>query len=154
MPEIYREKVLSRSVAWRDGRALADRKTYYRILNHFFCPGIKSDAKRFVRKCFTCQTAEKNKHKIALAPLQPLPNVKEQFSSILIDIVGSLPKTKSWHQSLLILMYKSTRFIKAKPLRKALSKIIIQIMTSYFLLVGFPKMIRADQGKNLYIKFL
>jgi hypothetical protein len=42
--------------------------------------------------------------------LQPIPAFEEPFSRIIIDYVGSLPKSKSWLEYLLTIMCASTRF--------------------------------------------
>ncbi len=70
-------------------------KTYHRILQHFFWPGLKRDVTKFCRTCHTCQIAGKPNQVISPAPLSPIPVIGEAFEEVLIDCVGPLPKTKA-----------------------------------------------------------
>ena len=85
---------------------------------------------------------------IPKAPLSPIPAFDEPFSSVMIDCVGPLPKTKKSHQYLLTIMCASTRFPEAIPLRNIQAKTIIDSFTKFFTLVGLPKSIQSDQGSN------
>ena len=38
---------------------LGVNKTYYKILNHFYWPGLKTDASKYCRSCHTCQMVGK-----------------------------------------------------------------------------------------------
>ena len=70
-------------------------KTYHKILNHLFWPGLKSDVSQHFKSCQTCQMVGKPNQIVTKARLQPIPAFDELFSRIIIDCVGPLPKTKS-----------------------------------------------------------
>ena len=63
---------------------------------------------------------------IPKAGLQPIPAFDESFSRIIIDCVGPLPKTKFGNEYLLTIMYTSTRFPEAIPLRNIKTKTIVR----------------------------
>lgn len=48
---------------------LGVNKTYSRILNHFYWPGIKKDVKQFCRSCHVCQVVGKPNQKVPIVPL-------------------------------------------------------------------------------------
>jgi RNase H-like domain found in reverse transcriptase/Reverse transcriptase (RNA-dependent DNA polymerase)/Integrase zinc binding domain/Integrase core domain len=127
---------------------LGVNKTYQKILNHFYWPGLKSDVSKFCKSCHTCQMVGKPNQTIPKAPLQPIPAFAEPFSHIIIDCVGPLPKTRSGNEYLLTIMCSSTRFPEAIPLRNIKAKSIVKSLTKFFTLFGLPKSVQSDQGSN------
>ena len=104
---------------------LGINKTYHKIINHFYWPGLKSDVSKYCKTCHTCQMVGKPNQTIPKAQLQPIPAFDEPFSRILIDCVGPLPRTKSGNEYLLTIMCTSTRFPEAIPLRNIKTKSIV-----------------------------
>ena len=70
---------------------LGVNKTYHKILNHFFWPGLKSEVSQHCKSCHTCQMVGKPNQTIPKAYLQPIPAFDEPFSRIIVDCVGPLP---------------------------------------------------------------
>lgn len=101
VPKRYREEILSLAHHGRSFRCQLD---------HFYWPRLKRDVAQFCRSCYTCLMEP-------VVPLQPIPACGEHFSQVIIDCVGSLPKTKFGNQYLLTIMCKSTHFPEAIPLR-------------------------------------
>ena len=79
-------------------RHLGVNKTYCKVINHFYWPGVHKDVKSFIRVCHTCQMVGKPNQKPPVAPLKPIPVLGEPFSHVLIDCVGPLPKSKRGNQ--------------------------------------------------------
>uniref|UniRef100_A0A8C5DBJ5 Gypsy retrotransposon integrase-like protein 1 n=1 Tax=Gouania willdenowi TaxID=441366 RepID=A0A8C5DBJ5_GOUWI len=131
---------------------LGIRKTYNRILPHFFWPGLKGDVTRFCRSCHACQVCGKPNQVIPPAPLHPIPVLGEPFEHIIIDCVGPLQKSKSGYQYLLTLMCAATRYPEAIPLRTLRTKAIIKALIGFFSTFGLPKSIQTDQGSNFLSK--
>ena len=127
---------------------LGINKTYHKILNHFFWPGLKSDVSQHCKSCHICQMVGKPNQTIPKASLQPIPAFDEPFSRIIIDCVGPLPKTKSGCQYLLTIMCASTRFPEAIPLRNIKTKTIVKALVKFFTFVGLPRSVQSDQGSN------
>ncbi len=123
-------------------------KTYYRILRHFFWPGLRSDVVRYCRSCHTCQIVGKPNQSISPAPLCPIPVVGEPFERVILDCVGPLPRTKSGHKFILTMMCSNTRFPEAVPLRTIKTKGVLQALTKFFSTFGLPKVVQTDQGTN------
>ena len=104
---------------------LGINKTYHKIINHFYWPGLKSDVSEYCKTYHKCQMVGKPNQTIPKAQLQPIPAFDKPFSRILIDCVGPLPRTKSGNEYLLIIMCTSIRFPEAIPLRNNKTKSIV-----------------------------
>ena len=92
VPKIYRSEILSLAHETPMSGHLGVNKTYHKILNHFYWPGLKTDVSNYCRSCHTCQVVGKPNQVIPKAGLQPIPAFDEPFSRIIIDCVGPLPK--------------------------------------------------------------
>ena len=148
VPKIYRSEILSLAHENPMLGQLGVNKTYHKILNHFYWPGLKTDVSNYCRSCHTCQVVGKPNQVISKAGLQPIPAFDEPFSRIIIDCVGPLPKTKSGYEYLLTVMCASTRFPEAIPLRNIKTKTIVKALVKFFTFVGLPKSVQSDQGSN------
>ncbi|XP_068246459.1 uncharacterized protein [Palaemon carinicauda] len=92
VPLTLRKNILS--VAHQADSHLGVSKTYKRIANDFFWPGMKHYVFEFVKECHVCQVVGKPNEVIPRAPLVPIVIPHEPFSKVLIDCVGPLPETK------------------------------------------------------------
>ena len=148
VPRVYRPEILNLAHETPMSGHLGVNKTYHKILNHFYWPGLKSDVSQFCKSCHTCQMVGKPNQTIPKAHLQPIPAFDEPFSRIIIDCVGPLPKTKSGNEYLLTIMCASTRFPEAIPLRNIKTKNNVKALVKFFTFVGLPKSVQSDQGSN------
>ena len=114
VPRIYRPEILTLSHETLMSDHLDVYKTYHKILNHFYWPGLKSDVSQFCKSCHTCQMVGKPNQIIPKAHLQPILAFGEPFSGIIIDCDGPLPKTKSSHEYLLTICV--LQHVSLKPL--------------------------------------
>ncbi len=148
VPVLYRPHVLCLAHDHPLSGHLGVRKTYTRILKHFFWPGMRKDVVCYCRSCHTCQIVGKPNQVIPPFPLKPIPVLGGPFEHVLVDCVGPLPKTKSGNQFLLTVMCLSTRFPEAIPLRKITAPIIVKALVKFFSTFGLPKIVQSDQGTN------
>ena len=148
VPRAYRPEILNLAHETPMSGHLGVNKTYHKILNHFFWPGLKSYVSQHCKSCHTCQMVGKPNQTIPKASLQPIPAFDEPFSRIIIDCVGPLPKTKSGCQYLLTIMCASTRFPEAIPLRNIKTKTFVKALVKFFTFVGLPRSVQSDQGSN------
>ena len=151
IPTEYRTEILS--VA-HDGLAghMGVTKTYDRILQHFFWPGLKRDVAGYCKSCHVCQVSGKPNQAIPPAPLQPIPAIGDPFEHVIIDCVGPLPRSRSGYQYLLTVMCTATRFPEAIPLRKITTRSVTRALLKFFAFVGLPKVIQSDRGTNFTAK--
>ena len=131
---------------------LGIRKTLNRILMNFWWPSIKKDVTRFVKTCESCQRVGKPNQVIPKAPLQPIASLGEPFSSIVVDIVGPLPKTKSGYNYLLTMIDRTSRYPEAIPVRTFNAKTVVRELKNFFSRFGLPKIIQTDNGSNFKSK--
>ena len=148
VPKSYHHEILSIAHESPMSGHLGINKTYHKIINHFYWPGLKSDVSKYCKTCHTCQMVGKPNQTIPKAQLQPIPAFDELFSRILIDCVGPLTRTKSGNEYLLTIMRTSTRFPEAIPLRNIKTKSIVKALVKFFTFVGLPKSVQSDQGSN------
>ncbi|XP_067261173.1 uncharacterized protein [Chanodichthys erythropterus] len=148
IPVCYRQIVLSLAHDHDLSGHLGVKKTYHRILKHFFWPRMKADVTKFCKTCQTCQFSGKPNQVIPRAPLVPIPVIGEPFEHVIVDCVGPLPKSKSGNQYLLTIMCVATRFPEAIPLRKITAPVISNALVRFFSMFGLPKVVQSDQGTN------
>ena len=120
VPKDFRLQVLSLAHDHNLSGHLGIKKTYHRVLQYFFWPGLKSNVARICRSCHLCQTTGKPNQVIRPAPLRPIPTIGEPFEHVIIDCVGPLPKTKSGYQYMLTMMCPCSCSPFGKPCRSLL----------------------------------
>ena len=148
VPPVYRQNILCLAHDTPLVGHLGVNKTYHKILNHFYWPGVRKDVKQVCRACYTCQMVGNPNQKPPVAPLKPIPAIQEPFSQIIIDCVGSLPKTKAGNQYLLTIICVSTQLPEAIPLRNIKAPNTVKALVKFFTFVGLPRSIQSDQGSN------
>lgn len=127
---------------------LGIKKTYLKLLNDFYWPGMKKDVATFVNSCFTCQLVGKPNQTIPPYPLQPIKVPSEPFQKIIIDIVGPLPKTKKNNQYLLTILCPTSRYPEAYPLKNITAKSVASKLIHMFTTFGIPQEVQSDRGTN------
>ncbi|XP_066970164.1 uncharacterized protein [Macrobrachium rosenbergii] len=127
-------------------------KTFQKLAESFWWPGLKSSVKKFVKECEICQVMGKPNQLIPKAPLNPIPAIGEPFSEIVVDVVGPLPKTKSGCMYMLTVVDRASRFPEAFPLRWITSRVVFEKLIDYFSRYGLPRIIQTDCGTNFTSK--
>ncbi|XP_071542904.1 uncharacterized protein [Panulirus ornatus] len=127
---------------------LGINKTYLKLLNDFYWPGMKKDIVSFNSSCLTCQIVGKPNQSIPSYPLQPIPVPSEPFQKIIIDIVGPLPKSKKGNQYILTVLGPTSRYPEAFPLKTISAKNVANKLIHMFTTFGIPQEVRSDRGTN------
>ena len=148
IPQVYHREVLRLAHETPLAGHLGVNKTCRKILNHFYWPGLRKGVKQFCRTCNTCQIVGKPNCRPPLTPLKPIPAVREPFGQVVIACIGPLPKSRAGNQYLLTIMYLSTRFPEAIPLRNIKAPNIAKALIKFFTFVGLPYSVQSDQGSN------
>ncbi|XP_066987487.1 uncharacterized protein [Macrobrachium rosenbergii] len=131
---------------------LGVNKTYHRVSQDFFWPGIKKDIKEYIISCHQCQVTGRPNESIIRAPLQPISVPKQPFEKIIIDCVGPMPKTRKGNEYLLTVLCPTTRYPIAMPIKNINAKTIIGQLVKVFTTFGFPKILQCDRGTNFTSK--
>lgn len=148
VPELYRPQVLALAHDDHWSGHLGIRKTYSRVLKHFYWPGLKGDVAAHIRSCHVCQIVGKPNQKIPRAPLHPVPVASEPFEHLIMDCVGPLQRTRGGNVFLLTLMCVATRYPEAIPLRRITTRSVLKSLLKFFSTFGLPRVIQSDQGSN------
>ena len=92
VPPRYRSHILHLGHTNPMAGHLGVRKSYHRVMQHFFWPGLKRSVQQHCRSCSVCQIVGKPNQLPPKAPLKPISAFNEPFSHLLNDCVGPLPK--------------------------------------------------------------
>lgn len=131
---------------------LGINKTFDRILQYFFWPGLKGDVRHHCKTCHVCQVAKTQA--ISPYPLYPIPVIGGPFERVQIDCLGPFHRTKSGNKYLLTIMCTSTRFPEAF-LRVLLQlQLLLKPWSSSSLCSAFPKFYNPTRELILCRMFL
>lgn len=147
LPEKFRTSVIHTAHDNIAGH-MGIKKTYHRVLQHFFWPHVKHDVSKYIRTCHVCQVTRKPNQSLKPVPLCPIPAVSQPFDHLLVDCVGPLPRSKSGCSYLLTIMCQSTRYPAAYPLWSITTKSVVKAISEFISVFGIPKVIQTDQGSN------
>ena len=145
LPTKYQDTVIKMAHEEVSGH-LGAKKTGHAIANYFYWPKMHAHINKFCKKCHLCQVVGYTAPRPV--PLQPIPVVDEPFSSIVVDIVGPLPRTKGGNEFLLTLMCRGTRYPEAIPISSCMSRRLLPKLMDIFSKFGVPRIIQTDQGSN------
>lgn len=145
VPQKHRSDLLhlSHGSSWSDH--LKVKETKDRLFQEFYWPGCFRDVENFVRSCDACQRLGKANEK-RKAPLTLVPLIAESYRRLVIDIVGSLPVTKSRYKYVLTMICPATKFPKACLLKELSSATVVDAVLSVSARIGFPAEVQSDQG--------
>ncbi|KAI3656138.1 hypothetical protein MP638_003051, partial [Amoeboaphelidium occidentale] len=113
-------------------------------------PGIHTDAQKVVSKCVQCQMFNIGRH--GFHPLQPL-SASLPSDHIAIDL-KTMEKSHSGFKYILVVVDVFTRFVFLFPLKNKTMPLITKTLVDLFCLVGFPKIIQWDNGKEFVNRML
>ena len=146
VPRRYRKQVLKLGHDCVMAGHMGVRKTYDRIMQNFYWPGIFGDVKRFCRSCDICQRTV-DKGTASRAPVQNMPLVNVAFDKVSIDLIGPIsPMSERGHRYILTMVDFATRYPEAIPLRTIDSESIAEALVNIFSRVGVPRVLLSDNG--------
>ncbi|ROT85279.1 putative armadillo repeat-containing protein 8 [Penaeus vannamei] len=117
-------------------------RTYQRLRDHFYFPGMLAASRRYVTSCTACQ---RRKGAIARTPLQSMPDVAEPFERVSVDILTLTPSACG-NKSVLVLIDHLTRFVElfAQTVADVFLAEFVTRRDSHFPLVGSNHVIYAE----------
>ena len=123
------------------------KKTYARIRNRYYWPGMYSDVKEYCEQCANC-TSRKNPNKTTRASLVSIP-VEGPFDRVAVDILGPLPLTVNGNRYVIVFSDYLTKFAMAVALHTYDAKSTAQaFLTEVVLRHGAPNSLLSDRGTN------
>ncbi len=120
-------------------------KTYKRLQEVAFWPGMWTDVKHHVRECVKCQTLRHDNQKPA-GKLQSVTTTKPN-EMLGVDIMGPLPRSTQQNVYLLVFVDYYSRWVECFPMRHATAQSIATIFRKEILTRwGVPDFVLSDRG--------
>lgn len=113
-------------------------KTFNRVSEQYYWPGIKADIKKYVAHCKVCH--EQKSSQLGRIGLMGAPkNVYQPFQLLSADLLGPFPRSKYGNCYLLVVVDWFTKFTFIYKLKRALAKnICTYLEENIFLIFGVP----------------
>ena len=145
VPRSLREEILT--AEHDQGGHFGVSKTFDRVHNKYYWPGLLKDCKEWVRSCHKC-----NIHKPSTgskkAPMQRLEEVGP-FVRVGVDIVGPFPVTDRGNKYILVAIDHFTRWVEGYALPNMETVTLARTLVDEFICRhGAPDMLLSDRGKN------
>ena len=120
-------------------------KTYNLVKRTFYWKGMKKYIQKYVTSCDTCQRNKTARHK-PFGLLQPLPIPEHPWSSISMDFITHLPKSKDYDTILVVVdrLTKMAHFIPTKNNNNA-EEIVQLLIENIISKHGIPDDIISDR---------
>ena len=146
VPEVLRTKVLSLAHDCIMSGHQGVKRTYERVIAHFYWPGVHGDVVRYCRSCDICQrTIAKGRN--TKTPLSKMPLIERPFQRVAVDLIGPIaPITERNNRYILTMVDYATRYPEAVALSKIDAETAAEALVTMFSRVGIPEEILSDQG--------
>jgi len=120
-------------------------KTYRKIANNFWWPGMHAEIFRYVLKCDLCQIAKLAQNmQLALHDAHP---PSQPMEKVFIDFVGPLTRTRRGHNAILAILDGFSKYVIFHPVRKISSQVLVECLErNYFPMYGIPHTIVTDNA--------
>lgn len=127
--------------------------TYQRIKKQFYWPHMKESVHTFIQSCGNCQL-NKAEHVAYPGLLQPLPIPSEAWSSVGMDFITGLPKSKGY-EVILVVVDRLTKYAHFVGLTHpfSASSVAQVFMESIYKLHGLPLNIVSDRDPIFTSRF-
>ena len=126
---------------------LSMKKTYARIAENYFWPGMYSDTLKYVKECDTCQRIKpKINNQVGLLGKRI---IEEPWTAVAADIVGPLPRSKLKNQYMLVFVDIFTKWVEIIRVKKKLATTIENEFHNKIIAKwGTPRILFTDNGKE------
>jgi hypothetical protein len=91
-------------------------KTFAKLNESYFWPGMRADVKIFVERCIICQHSKGRKKNVGF--YQPLPIPERSWDAISMDFVLGLPRTQRGVDSIFVVVDKFSKMVQFIPCQK------------------------------------
>jgi len=148
VPEPLRERVMKLAHDTIMSGHQGVKKTYERVVTHFFWPGVHGDVDRYCRSCDVCQRTVA-KGKVTKTPLGKMPLMDIPFQRVAVDLVGPIaPMTERGNRYILTMVDYATRYPEATALKSIEAETVAEALVTMFSRVGIPEEVLSDQGSQ------
>ena len=145
LPKSVREEALTAAHAEPQAGHMGLAKTYGRLAQRYYWPGMYRDATKFVYNCLDCQRRGR-----AIGPvpnLQHMNTPAEPFHTVGIDLAMFNPSRKGNRQVVTAIDHLS-KYLVAEPLPNGTAEEIANFLVNRVILQhGTPRVLVSDRGK-------
>ena len=119
-------------------------RTFYKVSNSFYWPGMYKDVERYVLNCYDCDSGKGIPRNHGKSPGNILPT--RPFQVVSLDFVIPLPESANGNVALLLFQDMFSGYVMCKPLRDTdaltVAKAFEEVVFQRF---GAPEVIRHDR---------
>lgn len=129
-------------------------KTIELVKRNYYWPNMYNEIKEYVVTCLPCQQ-NKPSQQVPMGLLQPIPNPERRWSTVTIDLITQLPRTKNGNDAIVVMVDKVSKMIhthatKTKVTAPQLAKIFMQEVIRHH---GIPMNIISDRDPRFTSNF-
>ncbi|UYV65600.1 hypothetical protein LAZ67_3004808, partial [Cordylochernes scorpioides] len=129
-------------------------KTYERVKNKYFWPGLLRDIRKYVAHCKECQRKKQSTQKPP-GLLKAIPPASSPFQRVGMDLLGRFPKSDTGNKWIIVCTDYLTRFAVTKALPTGEAKEAAKfLMEDVVLKHGAPREIITDRGRVFQSKLI
>ncbi|UYV64396.1 hypothetical protein LAZ67_3000523 [Cordylochernes scorpioides] len=129
-------------------------KTYERVKNKYFWPGLLRDIRKYVAHCKECQRKKQSTQKPP-GLLKAIPPATSPFQRVGMDLLGRFPKSDNGNKWIIVCTDYLTRFAVTKALPTGEAKEAAKfLMEDVVLKHGAPREIITDRGRVFQSKLI
>jgi hypothetical protein len=131
-----------------------EEKTYARLAQRFFWPGMRTDVRRYVQSCKSCRL-NKSRTRAEVGALSGLPIPLERFEGVQADWIEGLPVTAQGHDMVLVLEDRLTKFAYFVPAKSTdtAEDAAKRAFGACFCVHGVPRVLYSDRDALFTSKF-
>lgn len=119
-------------------------KTYDRIRQSYYWPGMSHDIKMYVQECEICIRVKYNQNPLK-GPLMTRP-LQQPWVQLSVDTIVTQTRTKKGNTNIVVVQDLYTKYIELFPIRHRTGKIIARVLDTVFDRWGTPRSIISDNG--------
>jgi hypothetical protein len=144
IPKPLRSEYLMQIHDSLSGGHLGFNKSYDKLMNRYYWPGMYKDLDVWIKSCVLCQERKGRRPPVTL---QPNLITTRPFECIGIDVLGPLPLSNNRHRFIIVFVDHFTGWVEAFPMRNndatTCAKILVDNIICRY---GAPTKILTDRG--------
>ncbi|KAI5750678.1 hypothetical protein M8J77_000323 [Diaphorina citri] len=122
-------------------------RTYSRVSQHYFWPGMWEQVTQYVRSCESCQRV-KAPNQLPTGLMRPR-STEGPWKKVYMDFMGPYPRTSKGNMYILVMQDEFTKWVELVPLRSATADSVVENFRKLVLnRYGCPDAIFSDNGTH------